>query len=181
MSTASHFHFCWAQCSHIFSFFLNLGFPYASHTPPIHPPHAQKKCFFPRFCQFWNPESPKYWDFPGLHKHRFSGLKTCPQIMVAEYFSRWMIRPKPNLSTKDSSISWCLLWKVQWYPASNNYSNVCMYSNAELSRLYVYGEPESGVLMRWVSVGYLTCRAIFDAAFIPFVSNSCLCPCSTYL
>jgi hypothetical protein len=28
-----------------------------------------------------------------------------PQIMVAEYFSRWMIRPKPNLSTKDSSIS----------------------------------------------------------------------------
>ena len=125
MSTASHFHFYWAQCSHIFSFFLNLGFPYASHTPPIHPPHAQKKCFFPRFCQFWNPESPKYWDFPGLHKHRFSGLKTCPQIMVAEYFSRWMIRPKPNLSTKDSSISWCLLWKVQWYPASNNYCNVC--------------------------------------------------------
>ena len=116
----------WGQGLPLFSVSLprSLGtppihLPYASHTPPIHPPHAQNIVFFPRFCQFWNPESPKYWDFPGLHKHRFSGLKTCPQIMVAEYFSRWMIRPKPNLSTKDSSISWCLLWKVQWYPASN--------------------------------------------------------------
>lgn len=45
-----------------------------------------------------------------------------------------------------------------------------MYSNAELPRLYVYGETESGVLMRWISVGYFTYRTIFDVGFMPFVS-----------